>query len=78
MKATRGLAIGLGLSRFLNLARADGDGIPQVGIGAVHPICDPLTSECISSDEQVQDEILADLEGDSHISGEDEELWYRL
>lgn len=46
-----------------------GDGIPQVGLVAVHPICDPLTSEfqCISSDEQVQDELNAVLQADEQV-----------
>ena len=49
---------------------ADTDGIPEVGIGAVHPICDPLQEECISSDEQVQDDILAGLQSDDKVTGE--------
>lgn len=46
------------------------DRIPEVGIDAVHPICDPLVSECISSDEQVQNELIVALEADGHTTGE--------
>lgn len=46
--------------------------IPEVGVGAVHPICDPLVSEeCFSSDEQqVQDELVVALEADGRTTGE--------
>eukprot|EP00752_Nemacystus_decipiens_P010085 g8987.t1 len=44
------------------------DEIPEVGIGAVHPICDPLEEECVSADEQVQDEIIAGLEADDDVT----------
>jgi len=58
-------------SLYLNCAVAD-IGVPQVGIGAVHPICDPLISECISSDEQVQYELVAGFEEESQYTGTDQ------
>lgn len=64
--------LGLGLVPLVCLVFVDkstiyahGEEIPEVGIRAVHPICDPLMSECISSDEQVQDELIAQLEADA-------------
>lgn len=44
--------------------------VTEVGVGAVHPICDALVSECISSDEQVQDELIVALEAGGHTTGE--------
>lgn len=60
--------LGASLLPFISLAW--GDEVPEVGIGAVHPICDSLVSECISSDEQVQDDLVAELEADEQITGE--------
>ena len=72
MKPTRGFAVGLQLllaaSTFTSVS-ADTDGVLEVGIGSVHPICDPLQEECISSDEQVQDEIIAALEAEDTVVG---------
>lgn len=62
--AASGLVVGLGLVQLLRLAYAE---VPDVGVGAVHPICDPSASECISSDEQVQDDLLAELDADDQI-----------
>ncbi|CAM9635177.1 unnamed protein product [Scytosiphon promiscuus] len=45
-----------------------GDEIPDVGIGAVHPICDVTASECVSADRQVRDDLLAELEADEQIT----------
>eukprot|EP00752_Nemacystus_decipiens_P018442 g16533.t1 len=45
-----------------------------VGVGDVHPICDPSSSECISSDEQVQDELLAELDADDQITAAAREI----
>lgn len=77
MKAARGVALGLGLVPLARLVflhtsaiSAHGSEIPEVGIGQVHPICDPLLSECVSGDEQVQDELIAELEGDDQVTGE--------
>ena len=75
MRVVRGLSLYLGLVPQLQLASAgtssvaDDDGIPEVGIGTVHPICDPLVSECISSDEEVQDDIIARLGEDEQVTG---------
>ena len=74
MRAMRGLSLCLGVAPLLHLASATtssaaDDGIPEVGIGTVHPICDPLTSECISSDEEVQDDIIERLEDDEQVTG---------
>lgn len=55
-----------------------GNVIPEVGIGAVHPICDSLESECTSSDEQVQDDLIAELEADEQITGEYDFGWSAL
>lgn len=44
--------------------------IPDAGVDAVRPICDPLVSECFSSDEQVQDELIIALEADGLTTGE--------
>lgn len=48
------------------------DGIPEVGLSAVHPICNSTTSstECIASDVEVQDDIIAALEADEQVTGE--------
>lgn len=72
MKAARGFALGLQLIVAVSSATsalADTDGIPDVGIGAVHPICDPLQEECTSSDAQVQDDIIAGLQADDKVTG---------
>lgn len=74
MKAARGFALGLQLllaasAAALTAAQTADDSIPEVGIGAVHPICDPLQEECISSDEQVQDDIIAGLQADDKVTG---------
>lgn len=57
--------MGLGLVQLLHLTCAE---VPDVGVGAVHPICNPSASECISSDEQVQDELIAELDADDQIT----------
>lgn len=44
--------------------------IPEVGVDAVHSICDPLVSECLPSDKRVQDELVVALQADSHTTGE--------
>ena len=72
MKPTGGFAVGLQLllaASIVTSASADTDGIPEVGIGSLHPICDPLQEECISSDNQVQDEIIAALEAEDTVVG---------
>lgn len=72
MKAVRGLTLGFQLLLAISAATspfADADEIPEVGVGAVHPICDPLQDECISADEQVQDDIIAGLEADDTVTG---------
>ena len=72
MKAARSFALGLQLLLAASAATstfADTDEIPRVGIGSVHPICDPLQGECISNDEQVQDAILAGLQAEDKVVG---------
>eukprot|EP00903_Cladosiphon_okamuranus_P011266 g10624.t1 len=72
MRAARGVTLGFQVLVVVSAATsaiAETDGIPEVGIGAVHPICDPLQEECISSDEQVQDDIIAGLQADDKVTG---------
>eukprot|EP00903_Cladosiphon_okamuranus_P011265 g10623.t1 len=73
MKAARGFTLALRLllaaTSTANSTFADTDGIPEVGIGAVHPVCGAQQEECISSDERVQDEILAGLQAEAPITG---------
>ena len=72
MKTTRGFAVGMQLvlaASIFTSASADTDGVREVGIGYLHPICDPLQEECISSDEQVQDEIIAALAAEDTVVG---------
>lgn len=45
------------------------DGIVQVGIDAVHPICDPLDGDCTARDEQAQDELIATLDSEADYTG---------
>lgn len=59
----------LHLTSATTSSAADNDGIPEVGIGAVHPICDPSVTECVSSDEEVQDDIVAGLEENEEVTG---------
>eukprot|EP00752_Nemacystus_decipiens_P010084 g8986.t1 len=73
MKAARGCFFALGVQLLLaasatTSSSAGADGIPAVGIGAVHPLCDPLQEECISSDEQVQDGIISGLQADDKVT----------
>ena len=74
MKAAGGF-VTLGLQLVLAASAANSvfaditDGIPVVGIGFVHPICDPLEEECILSDEQVQDDIIAGLQAEDTVTG---------
>jgi len=69
MKAIRGLV--LGLAPLFYVACVEADGIAEVGVGTVHPVCDPLVSECISSDEQAAEDILASLDEDETVTGEE-------
>lgn len=72
MKAARGFTLGLQLflaASAAAFALGQADGIPEVGIGSVHPLCNPSQEECISSDEQVQDEIIAGLEAEDKVTG---------
>lgn len=75
MRAARGFTVGLPVLLAFSAATSiyatttSSDGIPEVGIGSVHPICDPLSEECISSDEQVQDDILEGLEAEDKVTG---------
>ena len=73
MKSTRGFAVGLqlllaGASTFTS-ASADTDGVLEVGIGSLHPICNPLQEECTLSDEQVQNDIIAALVAEDTVVG---------
>lgn len=74
MKTTRGPIRGLRFAPLVFLSMAVtcvvGQEIPGVGLGDLEPICDPLVSECISGDEQVQDALIAELEEDDQITGE--------
>lgn len=72
MRVIGSFTLGLQLLFATSVAKfalADPDGIPEVGIGAVHPICDPLQGECASGDERVQEEIIADLQADDEVTG---------
>lgn len=69
MKAARALVLGLGLAPFL-LRLTCAQDTSGVGIVDVHPICDSSTSECISSDEQAKDEIMANLAASGQVTGE--------
>lgn len=73
MRAAQGMTIGflplLLATAAATTSSADPGGIPEFDISTVHPICDPLQEECISSDEQVQDEIIAGLEADDEVTG---------
>jgi len=76
MKAARTLALYGGVLSCLHdtLAHSDVDDIPEVGIGAVHPVCDSLSSlsslssHCNSSDEQVQQELINGLESNEQVT----------
>jgi len=75
-KAMRAFSLCLGLVSLFHLTSAStsstaaNDAIAEVGLGSVHPLCDSLVSECISSDEQAQDDILDRLEADEAVTGE--------
>lgn len=49
---------------------AKAERIPKVGVDGVRRMCDPLVSECKSTDEQVQDKLIVALEADEHTTGE--------
>jgi len=80
-----GLVLGLGLASLARLRCGDAaiilgrrhasysiateKRITEVGIDAVHPVCEPLVSECRSSEEEVQNELKSTLEADGHTNG---------
>ncbi len=79
MKVARSLALSAGVvsclhdtlakNRLNTLTYAGADAIPEVGIGAIHPVCDSVSSQCSSSDEQVQQELITGLEANGQVSG---------
>lgn len=45
--------------------------IPEVGLGELTPICDfSSTSECVTSDQDAQEELVDELEADDQLTGE--------
>lgn len=64
-----GAAIILG-RRHVPYSIAKEERITEVGIDAVRPVCDPLVRDCLSSDEEVQNELKSTLEADGHTNGE--------
>ncbi|CAN0257537.1 unnamed protein product, partial [Scytosiphon promiscuus] len=78
MKGARGYILGLWVLPLVALLGGDTsiasaqDDIPEVGLGAVHPICNTTSSassDCVASDEAVQEEIIAELEADDEVVG---------
>jgi len=75
MRAVCGLSLYVGLAPLFYHTSAttssvtDNEDIPEVGVGTVHPICDPLVTECASSDEEVQENIIAGLEQEDAVTG---------
>lgn len=74
MRAAGGFTLGLQLLLATSAATSmhattNSDDISEVGISDVHAICDPLRGGCISSDEEVQDEIIAGLEANDEVTG---------
>ena len=71
MKAAPRLALCGGIVPLLciKLTIAGVDDIPEVGIGAVRPVCGYGSSQCSSSDEGVQDYIIAGLQANEQIAG---------